>query len=550
VACVAIGAALALLLGSAGCGPGGPITDGLNADVKRPRPGIVLFICDGIGADTAERGCREGWLPNIRKRFVEGGTCASRAATAIPAITYGAVATFLTGTSPGTHTVVGNRWFDPDRAFFRNYATVEDYRDIDLDCTMPTIYQLIQPMTSVNIQTAQAKGITYDIPNWMTSGILWFGGNYTAVDQLTASTIPEVVWWTNGHKQWPAILTCYFPGADTVGHRHGPGSAEYHDAVKHLDHQVGRVCDWLESQGLLESTVLVLVSDHGMVDVRPDGFIDLMSLVRDHWGRRATDYTLQEGPESRRREYFDRFDTVVAYQNGRCAFLYLRSPTGWSSPAAPADVDAIMNRPALGFQLWNIPGVDLVSCLADENTAVVCSERGMARILRRGDGTQSEYAYLPEPNDVLGYLDDPALAAFVRSGYHPARDWLRAASEQQLPEVVPHLVPLLHDHRAGQVIAFAKPGYSFVHELGGHGGLRRTEMLIPFMLAGPGIQRGGRIEIARSVDLVPTLLTFLGMDPGKYEWLEGVALNPECQEKTAGARDLIEPAGNATVTAR
>jgi hypothetical protein len=527
-----LAAVLLCLLATAGCGPGGPITDRLQPDVKRPQPGVVLFICDGVGADTVEQGCREGWLPNIQRRFVAGGTCVTHATTAIPAITYGAVATFLTGTEPGTHAIVGNRWFDPDQSFFRDYVTINDYRDINSDCRMPTIYQLIQPMTSVNIQTAQASGVTYDIPNWMTSGICWFAGDYTGVDQLTANTLSEAVWWANGHKQWPAVLTCYFPGADTVAHRMGPLSPQYHQAVVHLDHQIGRICDWLESQGLMETMDLVLVSDHGMCNVRPDGFTDLMHLVRDRWGRHATDYTLQGGSESQRRAYFERFDTVVAYQNGRCAFIYLRSPAGWSRPAAPADVEAILNSPPSELQLWNLPAADLVSYLTDENSAVIRSERGMARILRRAGTGGPEYAYQPEPADVLGYLDDPNLAAFVRAGFHTARDWLRATADQPLPDVVPHLVPLLHNHHAGQAIVFAKPGHSFVHELGGHGGIRRSEMRIPFMLAGPGIEPGGKIEIARSVDLAPTMLELLGLAPAKYEWLEGVSLLRKGIERT------------------
>jgi hypothetical protein len=540
-ALIALAAAPLALLAAPGCGPGGPITDRLQPDVKRPQPGIVLFICDGVGADTIEQGCREGWLPNIQKRFVAGGTCVANATTAIPAITYGVIATFLTGTGPGTHAIVGNRWFDPDRSFFRNYVTIEDYRDIDLDCTMPTLYQLIQPMTSVNIQTAQARGVTYDIPNWMTSGVFWFAGNYPGVDQLTADTLSEVAWWANGQKQWPVMLTCYFPGADTVAHRLGPGSPQYRQAVMHLDHQVGRICDWLESQGLLETTDLVLVSDHGMCDVRPDGFTDLMHLVRDRWGRHATDYTLQEGSESSRRAYFDRFDTVVAYQNGRCAFIYLRSPTGWCQPAAPAEVEVILNSPPPELQLWNLPAADLVSYLADDNAAVIRSQRGVARILRRAGSKGPEYAYQPEPDDVLGYLDDPNLAAFVHAGFHAARDWLRATAEQPLPDVVPHLVPLLHNHHAGQAIVFAKPGYSFVHELGGHGGIRRTEMRIPFVLAGPGIKPGGKIEIARSVDLAPTLLDLLGLDPHKFEWLEGTSLLRTSAELPPAASASTQP---------
>lgn len=512
---------LALL---SGCGSGGPIAARLDARVVRPQPGVVLLICDGLAPRAVEQGCREGWLPNFQKRFMAGGANVEHATTCIPPITYGAVATLLTGVGPGQHTVIGNRWFDPDRAFFRTYITVEDYRDVNTDCVRPTIYEMIKPATSVSIQTAHTRGVTHDIPNWATSGVTWLFGDYTAVDKRTASTLPEVVAWANAHRQWPALLTCYFPGADTIGHRHGISSPDYQQAVINLDHQVGRICDWLESQGLLETTYVVVVSDHGLIDVTPDGWIDLARLVRDEWGRNATYRTLQEGPRAWRKAYFDRFDTVVAYQNGRGAFLYFRGPSGWGSPPDPEEVESILTTPPPEAQLWNIPGVAVVTYLGSDEEAVVRSERGESRIRALEGADGPEYAYLPQSGDVLGYMEDPNLAAFVRAGYHDARAWLNATARQTLPDIVPHLVSLLRVHRAGQVVVFTKPGYSFVHEQAGHGGIHKDELLMTFMLAGPGIAPRSRLDVASSADLTPTLLDLLGRDPNEQAGLEGISL--------------------------
>ncbi len=509
-----------------GCGPGGPITARLDPHAQRPQRGVVLFVCDGVGERHLERWCADGSLPNIQKRFMEGGTHVAHSCTCIPPITYGAIATLLTGVGPQRHTIVGNRWFDPDRAFFRNYTTAEDYRDINHDCPTPTLYTLIRPEPSVSVQCAHVRGVTHDIANWATSGVMWAFGDFTAVDKLSATSLNEVVSWANWHGRWPTFVTLYFPGADTIGHRNGVASDAYHRSAEHLDHQIGRVCDWLESQGLLETTYLVLVSDHGLVDVKPDGIFDLVRRIRDDWGRNATAYTLQEGPESYRRKYFDRYDTVVAHQNGRGAFLYFRGRGGWDTVPSHAEIAQILEQPDSALQLWNIPGVQVVAYLATDDEAIVRSDRGLARIRRRVTTDGTTYAYVPETADVLGYQADPALAAFVAAGHHDTRAWLTATSAQEIPDFVPHIVPLLHVHRAGQVLLFMKPGYSFISEHAGHGGIHRDELHAACLFAGPGIRAGATLPAARSVDLAPTLLDLLRIEYDAAQF-DGVSLKPE-----------------------
>ena len=139
----------ALVQGLAGCAHG-PLMTRLRTDVVRPQPGVVLFLCDGLPPDLVERGCREGWLPNIRERFWESGTRVDDALTVVPAVTYAAITSMLTGVTPGTHGIPGNRWFDPGERLFRNYATIPHYRDVNFDFDVPTIYERIDPL-QVNV---------------------------------------------------------------------------------------------------------------------------------------------------------------------------------------------------------------------------------------------------------------------------------------------------------------------------------------------------------------------------------------------------------------
>ncbi|MGD8453792.1 MAG: alkaline phosphatase family protein [Phycisphaerae bacterium] len=513
------GVALAMVL-LAGCGPGGPLSTRLRETVVRPEPGVVLFLCDGFQPDLLEQGCREGWLPNIQKRFVEGGMRVENAVTIIPPITYAAIASIVTGALPPDHRITGNRWFDPEERLFRDYVTIRYYRAVNEDFAVPTLYERLDPAASTSIQAAHMRGVTDNIANWAESGVRWFFGIYTGVDKLTATTVERVAGRANARGLWPTALMCYFPGLDSVGHAHGVSSPEYRRAAEHMDHQVGRVCDWLDREGLLETTYMVLVADHGMLDVSE--FVDLLALLRDGWGREATDAIVQDGSFEQRCRFYDRFDSVVAHQDGRKASLYFAGTGGWDTVPEPAVVEHVLTNPPVEQQLWSLPGVDLVMYLTGENEACLRSARGTARITMRDRADGPEYRYEPMTADVLGYTEDADLAAFVAAGFHHAPAWLAATASAEFPNLVPQVVPLLHEPRAGQVIVCAAPGYSFTREAGGHGGVRRAEVRVPLLFAGPGIEPGSVIPYAQTVDIVPTVLALLGTDAPRDRYLAGV----------------------------
>ncbi|MFH1745782.1 MAG: alkaline phosphatase family protein [Planctomycetota bacterium] len=509
-----------------GCAGTGPLRPGLRPEVVRPPRGAVIFLCDGLQPDIMDNGCRGGWLPNIQHYFIERGTRVEHAITIVPSITYAAISTLTTGTRPHQHRILGNRWYDPRQRLFRNYAVIEHYRDVNVDIPtdVPTIHEYLESDYTVSIQAAHMRGVTRNIANWAQSGVRWFFGAYTGVDALTSETVAKVAREANSGAPWPTLLMCYYPGLDSVGHLYGPSSPEYRTGLEHFDRVLGRACDWLEAEGLLETTYIVLVSDHGMVDVEPEGYIDLMHLVRDEWGRNATDRMLQDGSRAGRQRYFDKFDTVVAYQDGRKALLYFAGPDGWDERPPPELVSEILTAPPGEQRLWNQAGIDLVAYLAGPNEVVVRSPRGTARILERAGETGPEYQYIPSDGDPLDYLSETDQAEFINGGYHSSRAWLEATCEHGFPNIVPHLGPLLREPRSGQVLVFTTPGYSFVSELGGHGGIDRAEMRVPFILAGPGIEAGATIRCACVSDLVPTLLDLLGHPPPSDCILDGVAL--------------------------
>jgi len=510
----------------AGCGSGGPIGVQLRPEVERPDRGVVLFICDGLSVDTLDQGLVDGRFPNIQRRFIVRGTRVEHAVTAVPSITYAILTTYATGVVPARHGVIANAWFDRGLRLARDYGFIRNYRNVNADFNTPTIYERIQPKVSVSIQDAIHRGVTRNVANWAQSGVRWFFHDYTAVDKLTATTVDYVARWSNRNGVWPDLLVCYFPGLDSVGHAAGVDSDRYQSAAEHIDYQVGRVCNWLGAEGLLDTTTIILVADHGMTPVHAGNTIDLARILRTDMHRRVTEPPYQDPPFETRYHHFKRFDTVLARCAERFAAIHFRGELGWNDPLSPDDISAVLDTPPPGRRLQDHPGVDLLVFASGDGEVELRSPRGTARIEERTTAEGVEYRYVPVPDDVFGYLADPDLARFVNAGFHSSRDWLAATCEAKYPDVVPQLVPLMRARRSGDVVLFAAHGYSFGDEKSGHGGIHRAEMRIPMMFAGPGIELGATIDTARAVDLVPTIMRLLGCDVPDDDSLDGRPLLP------------------------
>ena len=152
---------------------------------------------------------------------------------------------------------------------------------------------------------------------------------------------------------------------------------------------------------------------------------------------------------------------------------------------------------------------------------LVYGPTGVAEIAREErDGDEPLYAYrVTQGTDPLGYASSGDLARFVAGGGHPSKEWLEATAQTEYPDLVVQLPEFFDSPRAPDVYLSPKNGYGFrAGKAAGHGGLSRSEMVVPFVFAGPGVVPGRR-PFARTVDLAPTILGWLGIpfDPDSMD---------------------------------
>lgn len=500
-----------------------PLRTDLHPNVQVPDRTAILFYVDGMGDEVFEQRLAAGDLPNIKKYIIDRGLRYKRTVTCIPSITYAATATMLTGLSPGHHGLVGNKWFDPYSMQFRAYGFIKTYRTAQNDMFGQTIFELLHDQETFSIQVATRRGVTREIDNWATSGISWYFGRYTDVDQLTAIRFELIARIANQTGRWPRFILAYFPACDQVAHQRGVTSPDYRQALRNMDNQIGRICRGLERAGTLDRTLLVLTADHGQASMRDgDGVIDVARYLADHFGIRVTDKRLHNWDFVERFAFYDKYDVVAVADAPRLLGLHLRG-AGQNWYDRPKDIRPLqlstregrINAEQLAEHLARMPYARFVAMRAGDDTTLLLSRRGKALVIRQQgngqlcDGDRFTYR-LVQGRDPLNLrmpgLTDTEPSERVLS----ASDWLATTIDSDNPGVVSQIVGYFDSTRTGDIVVFAEPGYGFAPDLSGHGSTSPQEMRIPLIFAGGGIEPGVSDEPVRLQSVMPTIMTFLG----------------------------------------
>jgi arylsulfatase A-like enzyme len=480
----------------------------LDDDVVIPERPVVVFLCDGLHKGTFETMLAAGELPHIKHYLVDRGVSIDAAVASLPTVTFADITSYATGVYPGHHGILGNKWFDPRRLELQNYATIDTMSLVNDDIQAPTIYEILDREKSVVVLTQINRGCTRFYENWMRVGPAWFFKMFRNVSMSTTARLQNTVWAANEDRRWPDLIMLYYPSTDEVAHLYGPDDERYRETIRVFDAEVGDACKAFEKEGFLDKVLLVMVTDHGMVEVRKhfDVAAELERLGLKVWTEAINE---QWGHYQRRRDKLKAVDAVVVVDSDRLAKVHFRLPgRSWAHRPTLEElgtaIDSLAALPATQFLVHSDRNVG-------KTTVTVRSPAGTSRIVRRGSKRKASYVYhVDEGTDPLGYSDHPTASKLVGGTFFTADAWLAATIDTEYPDFV-HQLPAMFDHeRAGDLVLFAKPGWDFGNAcLGGHGGLTRDETVVPMIFAGGGLPKGKRIGHARTLSLVPTIVHFI-----------------------------------------
>ncbi|TXB68303.1 alkaline phosphatase family protein [Phaeodactylibacter luteus] len=278
-----------------------------NSEEAQAKPYVILISCDGYRWDYTAR----FQPPNITRRLASGVQAFSMIPS-FPSKTFPNHYAIATGLIPERNGLVANTFYDPERQeeyYISKRSAVED----------GTWYE----GTPLWVNAEQ---------NGMVSASFFFVGSEADIQGVRPSyffpykgatpneeRVDQVLQWLRlPEGQRPHLITMYFSDMDDAGHRYGPSNDEViGKSLLKLDADLGRLFDGVDATGLPVN--IVMVSDHGMVDVAPDKLINIDPLKDDSLFRVAN--------------------------NGAMAIVYLEPG------ADPAATEAFLNEKAAGLPL-------------------------------------------------------------------------------------------------------------------------------------------------------------------------------------------------------
>tara|TARA_R110001599_G_scaffold150929_4_gene335480 strand:- start:110456 stop:111655 length:1200 start_codon:yes stop_codon:yes gene_type:complete len=238
----------------------------IGCSPEKKQPQLLLISFDGFRADYLSK----TETPNF-DRLIKNGVTAEGLIPIFPTKTFPNHYAIATGLYPENNGLIGNNMYDPEmdaRYSMGNREAVENpdwYSGEPIWNTVEkagkkagTMFWIGSEAPIQNMRPSHWKSYDGSIPN--------------------EARIDTVLKWMTREQDPVDFGTLYFSFVDSQGHRYGPDSEKVIEAIQQADELVGYLLKEMESN---ESINLMIVSDHGMIEVSPsrkvtlDDFIDV-----------------------------------------------------------------------------------------------------------------------------------------------------------------------------------------------------------------------------------------------------------------------------------
>ncbi len=230
----------------------------------------ILVSFDGFRWDYANR----GFTPNLE--FIKkNGVHALSLKPCFPSKTFPNHFSIITGMYPQNHGIIANNFLDPITGKLYKVGDTTEVRN-------PKWYK-----GEAIWETAKRQGVITASYFWPGSEVNLEYRRPTYYEKYEHKRDYEER--INGVLNWlklpfnnrPKFISLYFDATDTYGHRYGTNSAEVDNSIMRLDSLIGKLFNGLHEIDLYDSTNVIIVSDHGMVDISNEKIINVDKILNE-----------------------------------------------------------------------------------------------------------------------------------------------------------------------------------------------------------------------------------------------------------------------------
>src|SRR6056297_1116144 len=241
----------------------------LNSDETLNKHYVILVSLDGFRWDYVER-----FNPPFLNRFIENGIRAKSLIPSFPSKTFPNHYTIATGMYPEKHGLIGNRFYSHKKDQVYSIGNREVVEDGTFYGGIPLWIQAGRSgmVTASYFFVGSEANI---LGSWPTY--------YEKYDESIKNEerVSKVLQWLSSHpEKRPHLITMYFSDMDDTGHRYGPNADnELKKTLMGLDKNLESLFEGVKATGL--PVDIIIVSDHGMVEVPKENYIPIDPLKND-----------------------------------------------------------------------------------------------------------------------------------------------------------------------------------------------------------------------------------------------------------------------------
>ena len=238
-----------------------------SASAQSGTGAVVLLALDGFRPSYLDRP-----VSRHLRELAREGVRARWLVPVFPTLTFPNFYTIATGLYPEHHGIISNTINDSilGRFSLRDTAVVHDPR-----------WWGGEPIWVTAVRQGKRAATFF----WPGSDVAIDGVRPTYY-QVFNSKVPNAArvrqvleWLSQPTDRAPQLITLYLGDVDDAAHQFGPEAKETDSAIARVDSAVGAITSGIRQRGLARQVNLVVVSDHGMAEVKPEHFIYLDDLI-------------------------------------------------------------------------------------------------------------------------------------------------------------------------------------------------------------------------------------------------------------------------------